>query len=105
MIKNVPDIDHKKVLSYVFPGPPLDQFIDTPSFPLEAQEITQGAKTVAILKEVIDHVFMSKFYGPFPVHLEFLRLHKVNRETVDLPIKTLPQFAITKQDTSLRDPK
>ena len=66
LINDVPGIDSKYILDLIHPGPKLNTTIEFPGIDRKDQEIYEGAKAVAILKEFLDHYYMKKFLGPFP---------------------------------------
>lgn len=92
-------------MEYIFPGPSLETFVDVPSFPRELQQIYEGEQAVAVLKEVVDHILMRKFLGPFPPHIESFNVHCVDGEILVLVVNTIPVFVIPKQDSTRENPK
>ena len=66
LLNDVPGIDSRYILDLIEPGPKLKTTIDFPGIDRNDQEIYEGAKAVAILKEFLDHYYMKKFLGPFP---------------------------------------
>ena len=95
-LENVPEVDAKRILSWVYPGPEFKQIVVTPGINFEDQKIFEKWDAIPVLKEYLDHYFLGKFLGPWPKWVK----------TIDgQPINIIRTFVIRKADWCIQNPK
>ena len=71
----MPDIDHKKLNTFIFPGPPLDPTAAPPSLPFQEQKIyTHQQEVKSLLQELVENLKEERFLGPFPAETTHLKI-------------------------------